>query len=327
MDLDISTINMNGYMLDVVAVAPEMIVTWYVGDDIEYRQTDDNAVDIIETVTGGEHLARRVHTNSYSDEADYQFYIKNHLGSTMTMVDQYGRRSGPVYDYYPYGKQVEEEITTDAPVTPTFTGKELDLFENDFASGEDGEGWYYFGARYYDADIGNWVSVDPAGEFMNPYRYTTNPIAFVDIGGLFDAWFFNAYDKTGGLEQNVLENSIIRGMNDEKRYMMRKGWDVYKSPHRDAASSIAKAFTDLDARVIVIGGHGEAFGGGMIGGDGEYFSISDLVTLNNSGKRDGARLELLVLLSCKQGWESVLAKWQSALPGVKIINKNLTIKD
>jgi len=62
MDLDISTINMNGYMLDVVAVAPEMIVTWYVGDDIEYRQTDDNSVDIIETVTGGEHLARRVHT-------------------------------------------------------------------------------------------------------------------------------------------------------------------------------------------------------------------------------------------------------------------------
>ncbi len=148
MDLDISTINMSGYSLDVVAVSPEMIVTWYVGDDIEYRQTGDNAVDIIETVTGGEHLARRVHTNSYNDAEDYQFYIKNHLGSTMTMVDQYGIRSGPVFDYFPYGKQVEEEVTTDAPVTPTFTGKELDLFENDFASGEDGEGWYYFGARY-----------------------------------------------------------------------------------------------------------------------------------------------------------------------------------
>jgi RHS repeat-associated protein len=89
----------------------------------------------------------------------------------MTIVDQYGRRSGPVYDYFPYGKQVEEEVTTDAPVTPTFTGKELDLFENDFASGEDGEGWYYFGARYYDADIGFWTSCDPKGQFFSSYSY------------------------------------------------------------------------------------------------------------------------------------------------------------
>ena len=104
MDLDISTINMNGYMLDVVAVPPEMIVTWYVGDDIEYRQTDDNDVDIIETVTGGEHLARRVHTNSYNDAEDYQFYIKNHLGSTMTMVDQYGSRQRPGIRLFPLRK-------------------------------------------------------------------------------------------------------------------------------------------------------------------------------------------------------------------------------
>ncbi|NLE02259.1 MAG: hypothetical protein GX640_20545, partial [Fibrobacter sp.] len=42
--------------------------------------------------------------------------------------------------------------------TQTFTGKELDLFEKGAPDGEDGEGWYYFGARYYSADVGVWTT-------------------------------------------------------------------------------------------------------------------------------------------------------------------------
>ena len=61
-----------------------------------------------------------------------------------------------------------------------FTGK---LFDDDY-----GLNWYYFGARYYDADVGRWWSVDPLADSLHslsPYVYTFNsPIVFTDPNGL-----------------------------------------------------------------------------------------------------------------------------------------------
>jgi hypothetical protein len=42
---------------------------------------------------------------------------------------------------------------------------------------------YYFGARYYDPEIGVWGSTDPEDQFFSSYTYTTNPINFVDPDG------------------------------------------------------------------------------------------------------------------------------------------------
>jgi len=161
--------------------------------------------EIAENVIGSDLIARRTGNDSVSDSADNQYFIKNHLGSTVTMVDKEGQIVGPVYDYFPYGKQ---KLAVAAPekVTQTYTGKELDLFEKDEADGEDGEGWYYFGARYYDADVGMWTSVDPAEEFWTPYRYTTNPIGFIDIQGLAEfrvALYMTDQETPSGDIQNV----------------------------------------------------------------------------------------------------------------------------
>src|SRR5690554_5918664 len=106
---------------------------------------------------------------------------------TVALISKEGTPAGPVFDYFPYGKQ-KEEVVTPEKITQTFTGKEFDLFEQDTTSGDDGEGWYYFGARYYDSDIGRWISCDPAKEFWDLYRYTTNPINFLDPNGLTDIW-------------------------------------------------------------------------------------------------------------------------------------------
>ncbi|MDG5817142.1 RHS repeat-associated core domain-containing protein, partial [Chitinispirillales bacterium ANBcel5] len=43
---------------------------------------------------------------------------------------------------------------------------------------------------YYDSDIGRWVSTDPAREFWDLYRYTTNPVVFIDPDGLSELHFF-----------------------------------------------------------------------------------------------------------------------------------------
>ena len=82
------------------------------------------------------------------------------------------------YDYYPFGLQMRAYQPGD-PATFTFTNKQLD---------EDGGlDWYYFGARFYDAEVGRFLGVDPlAGKYpgLNPYHYTmNNPLIYVDPDG------------------------------------------------------------------------------------------------------------------------------------------------
>lgn len=90
------------------------------------------------------------------------------------------------FDYFPYGKKIELAVTSEHDVTQTFTGKEQDRYDDDMSTGEDGEGWYYFGVRYYDADVGRWISTDPAGQFFDLYAYAGNgfnPIIATDPTG------------------------------------------------------------------------------------------------------------------------------------------------
>src|SRR5690554_232976 len=104
---------------------------------------------------------------------------------TVALISKEGTPAGPVFDYFPYGKQ-KEEVVTPEKITQTFTGKEFDLFEQDTTSGDDGEGWYYFGARYYDADVGRWTSIDPDEQFADLYAYSGNgfnPIVAIDPDG------------------------------------------------------------------------------------------------------------------------------------------------
>jgi len=113
------------------------------------------------------------------EETTY-YLLTDHLGSVDVVLDDQGnvveRR-----DFLPYGEERLADSTT--AVTKTdhkFTGKELD----------DETGLYYYGARYYDAEIGRFVSVDPwEGEFkvpqtLNKYAYTiNNPVKYVDPTG------------------------------------------------------------------------------------------------------------------------------------------------
>jgi len=57
-----------------------------------------------------------------------------------------------------------------------FSGKELD----------NETGYEYFGARYYDAALGRWLSVDPLdiSPGLSPYQYSRdNPVSFLDPDG------------------------------------------------------------------------------------------------------------------------------------------------
>jgi len=69
----------------------------------------------------------------------------------------------------------------------------------------------YFGARYYDAEIGVWRSVDPVGEFFNSYSYTGgNPILLIDPTGML----------VNNINDDQENNFLFTASNEDIEYYM-----------------------------------------------------------------------------------------------------------
>jgi RHS repeat-associated protein len=186
LEADIADFVLNGYSLEIQANFYSA-VTVYLDGEIEYRIDNEQNVETIHNVIAGELLARRS-LDEGSVTAPKDYFLKNHLGSTVATVDEAGNVSGDVLDYYAYGKQVRVISYAGSDVTETFTGKELDRFDDDIAFNADGEGLYYFPARYYDPEIGMFIGVDPVRQFWNSYSYTGgNPVNLIDPTGMA-AW-------------------------------------------------------------------------------------------------------------------------------------------
>jgi RHS repeat-associated protein len=117
------------------------------------------------------------------------YFLTDHLGSVDTVLDDQGNVVERA-DYLPFGSDRLRITETSAPETDyKFTGKEMD----------DETGLMYYGARYYDATIGRFISFDPLllnegskplasvlpnPQALNPYSYVTNnPITMVDETG------------------------------------------------------------------------------------------------------------------------------------------------
>ena len=115
----------------------------------------------------------------------------DHLGSTNVVTDENGLVD-EVVDYYPYGEQRISETFNATPEQRKFTGFEYDE-QSDL---------HYAGARYYDQDIGKFISQDPVFQNMgvdhrtefvlrdpqlaNSYSYArNNPLILTDSNGEF----------------------------------------------------------------------------------------------------------------------------------------------
>lgn len=75
----------------------------------------------------------------------------------------------------------------------------------------EGEGLYYFGARYLDADIGRWISPDPKEQFYDLYAYSGNgynPINAIDPNG-------NELSVQGSLRFRFAARSAIRSLESQ----------------------------------------------------------------------------------------------------------------
>ena len=108
---------------------------------------------------------------------DLSYIQQDSLGSTSAITDADGAISSTVF-YFPFGsaRSTTGTVSTDK----LFTGQRLD----------DTTGLYYYGARYYDPEIGRFISPDtiisnPANpQSLNRYSYClNNPLKYVDPTG------------------------------------------------------------------------------------------------------------------------------------------------
>lgn len=121
-------------------------------------------------------------------QAGIYFYLTDGLGSITELTDSTGQVvQSYLYDSFGNLKVFDDTgslIPNSSLLSPhTYTGREYDPES----------GLYYYRRRYYDPNIGRFLSEDPLGGFINtpqsfnPYLYgSNNPLVFTDPFGLGD---------------------------------------------------------------------------------------------------------------------------------------------
>lgn len=136
-----------------------------------YEKDLSSSVETTHYYLGGREVAYRKGTA-------IEYVCQDHLGSTVLTVDSSGGTLGTVA-YSPFGatRSSSGALNTDE----LFTGQRLDQ-----------TGLYYYGARYYDATIGRFISADSIvqsvvnPQCLNRYSYCiNNPLRYSDPTGHF----------------------------------------------------------------------------------------------------------------------------------------------
>jgi RHS repeat-associated protein len=148
------------------------------GDFPIYEATsgDQGTTEVLYVFGPGGLLAMRKGGQQYA-------VLKDHLGSVRRVADAGGVIVAS-YDYLPFGALSRSTEPEPGFMPYLFTGHELDREV----------GLYNFRARFYAAEIGRFLSVDPRNQFFSPYLYAANnPVLYIDPTGTF-SWksFFSA---------------------------------------------------------------------------------------------------------------------------------------
>src|SRR3989441_2290519 len=137
----------------------------------------DNATCVKYIFAGDKRIAVKQVTNGVVD-----YYHQDHLGSSSVITHGTTGAVEESLAYYPYGATRTNTSGTTPPtdVPYKYTGQELD----------NSTGLYFYGARYYDATLGRFISADtivPSNgdvQGLNRYSYAeNNPLRYTDPSG------------------------------------------------------------------------------------------------------------------------------------------------
>ena len=160
-------------------------------------------------------------------------YLRDALGSTVRLTDGAGNKLVD-YTYDPYGVTTADA----APNNPfQYTGRE-----------NDGNGLYYYRARYYSPGMARFISSDPIGlgGGINTFGYVGgNPISKIDPGGLSpislgEGWS-GRIDSVPGTE--IWEIHVFDKSGAEVGMFNEKGW-FNKHGHKGAPDGVPQCVND-----------------------------------------------------------------------------------
>jgi RHS repeat-associated protein len=149
----------------------------------EYFTIRNGAIGTKHIYAGGTRMVTKLMKKN-EFEKDQYFQHADHVGSTSFVTD----RDGQLYEhleYMPYGETWVQEASNTQRTPYLFTSKELD----------EETGLYYYGARYYDPRVSQFLSAEPLLEqnpdrllerpqLLSAYSYAvSNPLRYVDPDG------------------------------------------------------------------------------------------------------------------------------------------------
>lgn len=94
-------------------------------------------------------------------------------------------------------------------------------------------GLYYLGARYYDADIGMWISPDPMRQFASPYLYAGNgynPVNTVDPDGkaqIYSRPLAGVMSSMYSVNSNFRHDYIVFDQTQSLQNISASTWGLY----------------------------------------------------------------------------------------------------
>ncbi|MFL6230732.1 MAG: DUF6765 family protein [Pyrinomonadaceae bacterium] len=152
----------SSYTYDGADVVRETSASGHKSDTTDYLR-GAGVDDLVRQTTRGQH-----------GRADTYYHLADRQGSTRLLLDERARITDRL-DYDSFGDGAGSPVTRYA-----YTGRERD----------EQTGLYYYRARWYDPQLGRFLSEDPIGLSggMNMYSYTSNnPVNRTDPSGLYES--------------------------------------------------------------------------------------------------------------------------------------------
>jgi len=159
--------------------------TVYVGSSYEL-EIDKNTREVVKSKRNIFMGSNRICEVEQTSDGIHAYFIHaDHIGSSNIITDETGSRSS-LFEYTPFGSVAYADETNSYDTDKRFTGKTYDQTT----------GLYYYGARYYDPELGRFISADPTIQHpydpqdFNRFAYArNNPAKYIDPTGLgFWSW-------------------------------------------------------------------------------------------------------------------------------------------